>query len=197
MSDSDRAAAREGTRSQEIRKVDEAVIIAMGLERGRLIADTVQKLLGTALKNHIKDEGIEPALKYCNLNAYPLVDSLSKVYSADVRRVSTKLRNPKNRPDSIELLLLEAYQYTLDQGQTANENIQDNKLGQLLYTRPIIIGEPVCLQCHGKVGENVSEETNKIIQNLYPEDNATGHSITEMRGMWSIRLEKKDIVNSL
>jgi len=197
MSDSDRKAAREGTKSQEIKKIDEAEIVSAGLEIGRSIADITQKTLGSTLKSHIQNDGIEPALKYCNLTAYPLVDSLSKVYSAKIKRVSMKLRNPDNKPDDIETELLDAYQYSLDESQQVADNIQDLDNGYLLYTKPILIGDPVCLQCHGKIGEEVVEETGALLKELYPMDKATGYSITEMRGMWSIHLDKKYIVNSL
>ena len=197
MSQSDRAAGREGTQSQEIRKIGEAEIISAGLERGRNIAEVVQKILGSTLKTHVQNEGIESALKYCNLNAYPLVDSLSQLYSADIRRVSFKTRNPENSPDSVESILLDAYKYTLEQGDQATDNIQEVEEKYLLYTKPILIGDPVCLQCHGKSGQELTEETSNLLENLYPEDQATGYSITELRGMWSIRMDKKSVVNSL
>ena len=95
MSHSDRNAGREGTQSQEIRRVGEAEIITAGLERGRNISEAAQKTLGSTLKSHIESDGIESALKFCNLNAYTLIDSLSQLYSADIRRVSLKTRNPE------------------------------------------------------------------------------------------------------
>lgn len=197
MSQSDREAAREGTQSQEIRKIGEAEIISAGLERGRMITEATQKTLGSTLKAQIGSDGIESALKFCNLNAYPLVDSLSQLFSAEVRRVSSKTRNPDNRPDSIESVLLDAYQYTIEQGDQTTENIQEIDGNYLLYTKPILIGDPVCLQCHGKPNQELAEETSSLLKQLYPDDQATGYSITEMRGMWSIRMDKKSLVNSL
>lgn len=197
MSESDREAALEGSKKQEIKKVNDSDIMASGIERGKMIASVSQKILGTTLKKKIEEDGIEQAIKYCNLAAYPLVDSLSNEYSAVIKRVSMKLRNPQNKPDSIEQMLLDAYQYTIDQGEPVTDNIQEIHKEYLLYTKPILIGDPLCLQCHGKIGEELKPETNQLIKSLYPDDKATGYAITELRGMWSIRLEKKDIINSL
>ena len=187
----------KGTQSQEVKKVKEADIISAGLERGKTIADITQKVLGSTLKSKIQNKGIEAALTFCNLNAYPIVDSLSRLYSAEIKRVSLKNRNPGNFPDSIESIILEAYQYSVDNGDPVTENIQNIDNISLLYTRPIQIGDPMCLQCHGKAGEDIQKDTEKLLKELYPEDKARGYSITELRGMWSIRSEKKDIVNAL
>lgn len=197
MSQSDREAGREGTQSQEIRRIGEVEIITAGLERGRNISEASQKTLGSTLKAHIESDGIESSLKFCNLNAYPLIDSLSQLYSADIRRVSQKIRNPENRPDSVEAVLLDAYQYTIERGDQVTENIQEVEGKYLLYTKPIMIGDPVCLQCHGKSGQELTEETIGLLRTLYPSDQATGYGIAEMRGMWSIRIDKKSLVNSL
>ncbi len=197
MSDADRQAAREGTQSQEIKKIGDGEITALALERGNTIADVTQKTLGSTLMYHVENNGIEPALKYCNLNAYPLVDSLAKVYSAEIKRVTLKARNLDNKPDSIETELLEAYQYSIGQGDMITENIHDLEDEYLLYTKPILIGAPLCLQCHGKLGEELEMETKELLDDLYPGDESTNYSIAEFRGMWSIRLDKKSIVKSL
>ena len=197
MSDTDRQEAQKGFHSQEIKKVLEADIISAGLDRGNTIANKVQQILGMTLKTKIEDEGIEAALKYCNLNAYPIVDSLSIAYAAQIRRVSQKNRNPRNYPDSVETVFLEAYQYSIDQGGQVSENIQEIDDDYLLYTRPILIGDPLCLKCHGELQVDITTGTEKLIKELYPDDRATGFRIGKLRGMWSIRLEKKEIINSL
>ncbi len=197
MSDSDRNAGQQGVRSQEIKRISEAEIMTVGLKRGKVIADAAQSMLGNLLHNTIESDGTIAALSYCNVKAYPLVDSLSLAYSADIRRVSLFPRNPADAPDSIERELLESYLYSIEQGSAVVENIQDIGKKYLLYTRPIRIDKEMCLQCHGDIGKNISLDTNEAIQALYPSDMATGHQMTDLRGMWSIRLLKKDIVNSL
>lgn len=197
MSKEDRNSGQQGMANQKIKRVSEAQIMIVGLERGKVIADVAQKTLGSALKNTIQSEGTIEALSYCNVRAYSLVDSLSRAYSADIRRVSLRLRSPADAPDSIERELLEAYEYSIEQELSVSENIQDADEDYLLYTRPILIGQEMCLQCHGEIGKTLSLDTFEAIKDLYPADSATGHKMNELRGMWSIRLLKKDIVNSL
>jgi cytochrome c len=60
----------------------------------------------------------------------------------------------------------------------------------LLYTKPIVINNALCLNCHGEVGAAVTEETYALIREKYPNDNATGHQMGDLRGMWSITFSK-------
>lgn len=197
MSDADRNAGQQGSMNQEIKRISEAEIMTAGLNRGQKIADIAQQTLGAVLSKTIESDGNIGALDYCNINAYPLIDSLSKANTATIRRVSLRLRNPADSPDSIERELLESYEYSIEQGVTVSGNIQDAGEEYLLYTRPILINQEMCLQCHGKIGKELSLDTNEAIKELYPSDRATGHTMNDLRGMWSIRLLKKDIVNSL
>jgi len=53
--------------------------------------------------------------------------------------------------------------------------------------RPIFIAAPVCLQCHGepaKLAPGVAE----ALKELYPDDQATGYSLGDLRGAISIRI---------
>ena len=197
ISSEDRKAASQGMKSQEVKKVNQADIFAAGLRRGRQIAEAAQLSLGKKLKETMLNEGVHEAIRYCNIQAYPLVDSLSKTYRASIKRVSLKLRNPDDAPDSLENVLLNAYQYSVDNDMALQDNIVSLNDKFLLYTKPILIGDPVCLICHGKKGSEVSDETLSLIKSLYPYDSATGYKMTDLRGMWSIRLSLKEIVNTI
>jgi hypothetical protein len=60
-----------------------------------------------------------------------------------------------------------------------------------------MIDNALCLNCHGKVGENVTQDTYQLIKDLYPGDSATGFEKGDLRGMWSIKMAKKQIVKQL
>ncbi len=197
ISHEDRKAAGQGMINQEVKKVSQADIFAAGLLRGRQIAEAAQQSLGKKLKETMANEGVHEAIRYCNIQAYPLVDSLSSSYRAHIKRVSLKLRNADNQPDSLENVLLNAYQYNVENNMALQDNIVSLDEKYLLYTKPIRIGDPVCLKCHGKAGSEVLDETFSLIKSLYPADSATGYKMTELRGMWSIRLPVKDIVNTM
>ena len=48
----------------------------------------------------------------------------------------------------------------------------------------------MCLQCHGKPNQDIKRPTLNSLANLYPEDKATGYSINQVRGIWSISFDK-------
>jgi len=53
------------------------------------------------------------------------------------------------------------------------------------------------LNCHGEPGKEISEETLQKLNELYPEDKAIGHQIGDLRGMWSIKIPKKEVVKEM
>lgn len=197
LSEGSKKAAQEGMKNREVKKVSEAEIFTKGLETGRVITAAAQKSIVSHLKNSIATEGVLGAIKYCNIRALPLTDSISRTHRANIKRTSLRLRNRKNSPDSVERLLLEAYTYNVENGVELKDNIQNINENELLYTRPIQIGDPVCLKCHGIVGNEIDSDTRNLLLSHYPDDNAIDYQPADLRGMWSIRLQVKDIVNSI
>jgi hypothetical protein len=55
----------------------------------------------------------------------------------------------------------------------------------------------MCLSCHGSVGKDIAPETTAKLTQLYPQDLATGYALGDLRGMWSLRLPKKEVVKRL
>lgn len=190
-------ALREEMRNREPKKLSEAQITAEAYRRGNLIAEAAQASLLNQLKKHIKNGGVPAAIEYCQVQALPLTDSLSNQYGATLRRSSLNLRNPANAPQDLEKQLLEAYQYNHENNLPLEDNVQ--RLGQeaFLFTKPILIGSPLCLNCHGKAGEEIGAKALNLLDSLYPADKARGYAIGDLRGMWSIRLQRKAVVNAL
>ncbi|MEQ8360525.1 MAG: DUF3365 domain-containing protein [Cytophagales bacterium] len=188
---------KEEMKEREIKKVSDGAIIEAAMQRGNIIADSAQKLLGSSLKKAIAEGGVQNAVKYCNLAAYPIMDSIESHFGVDVKRASLKVRNPEDNPDELEKQLLEAYQYQIEIDDKLSSNIQRDGEEYLLYTKPITIENALCLKCHGEVGKYLKEEDYQLIKTLYPEDNAVGHQMGDLRGMWSIRISKKEIIKNL
>lgn len=192
MSKEDREAAMEEMKNQEVRKVDKADIYAKALEEGRIAADLAQATLVSHLQKHIQDP--VGALVYCNTRAYPLLDSLSETTGVQIRRASFQYRNPSDAPDSIESLLLESYQYSIERSEPVGENIQEYDEYHLLYTRPIVVASPMCLTCHGT---DIEPALKDAIAERYPDDKALNHQLDDLRGMWSVKVPVKEIVKGL
>ncbi len=105
-----------------------------------------------------------------------------KFYNAtgyQLRQVSSKYRNPENKPDKFEENALTEFE--------KNENLSEYKgidkiSGQkvLRYLIPLYI-EEACLKCH-----SAKETIPEIIQEDYPEDRATDYVFGDLRGAISV-----------
>lgn len=137
----------------------------------------------------IKETGINGALKFCNLNAYPIIYHLEKDNNVKIRRTSTKFRNPSNQPDSLEKSILDYYSNIIKEGKQPKSIIRPIN-SSIHFFKPIIIMD-LCLKCHGNVGSDIKFEDYQTISELYPFDNATGYKVGELRGMWHITMKNK------
>ena len=144
------------------------------------VSETKDLLMGTLMKK-IKENGIENALEFCNINALPLTKSVGTKHNTNIKRVSDKYRNPQNKANAQELALIQQYKTELFTGKDLKpiEN-QDN-----LYV-PIVTNSQ-CLKCHGVVGETVEKKTADKIKSLYPKDLATGYKENELRGLFVVK----------
>lgn len=157
-------------------------------ERGLKYALSTKSELGKNLMGKIQKEGTLAALKFCNIKAFPLTDSMSIVHKATIKRVSDKPRNPKNAANNIENGYINIFK-------------EDTRL--LKESKPIVVESlenvevyyPIktnnmCLQCHGKPGEEIKSSTLTQIHKLYPQDLAFGYSENQVRGIWSVTFNK-------
>ena len=154
------------------------------LTKGQNIASSTFVTLSTHLNRALTEGGIPKAIQYCNTATYSLVDSLSNVHNAIIRRTSHKIRNPSNEPSEKEL---EALQYYESSDETQLQPfVQKTSNGEVTYYAPIKI-QPLCLNCHGKLGMQLTKENYDIIKKYYPDDNAFGYELGNLRGVWSIQ----------
>ena len=183
---------------REVKRVMPSEIVEKAREKGKRITDEAQKLLLQTLMRKIQSEGVVGAVEYCNINALSIMDSLSQAHKGQIRRVSNKWRNPADAPTEEELPIMEAYAFAAEEGQELREEVfLEESSNQLIYTRPIMIGAALCLQCHGQPGKELTEEVAEKITEFYPEDKATGYQLGEWRGIWKVTFEKKDVVLEL
>ena len=143
-------------------------------------AAEAQQLLGSQLKQKIAEGGPENALEFCNINAIPLTDSISKKYTVTIKRVSDQYRNPDNAANPQEIAVITTYKAMLAAGKMPEGLLKDG-----YYYSPIVTNA-MCLQCHGTPGKEMTEQTHKKIKSLYPDDKATGYDVDELRGIFSI-----------
>lgn len=191
-------AVKKEMQSRDVKHVVPSQIMDKAKEKGKAITDAAQKTLLQTLTKKIESEGVVGAVEYCNVNALQLIDSLSKAHQASIRRISNKWRNPHDAPAGDEITIMEAYSFSAEQGQELREEVFFEETSpQVIYTRPIMMGAGLCLQCHGTPGKELTPEVANKINALYPEDKATGYQLGEWRGLWKVVFEKKDLVLEL
>ena len=109
------------------------------------------------------------------------------INECSITRISDKNRNPDNHPSSqLENELITWF----SSGNEKDTLIRINK--SLVYFKPIYVGLPACLQCHGNPETEISGSTLVIINERYPEDLATGYRLNDFRGMWKIEFPLRD-----
>ncbi|SDS24560.1 Protein of unknown function [Formosa sp. Hel1_31_208] len=157
-------------------------------ERGLHYALTTKAVLGKNLMRTLQLKGTSAALEFCNTRAYPLTDSMALVHNASIKRVTDKPRNPNNLASSSELSHIKRFKKQLNANLEIEPIVTETNEKVHVYY-PIITNE-MCLQCHGTPNQGIKKETlNKLVQ-LYPNDKATGYTINELRGIWSITFDK-------
>lgn len=160
------------------------------LKKGKEIAGQTFSVLSTQLQSAMQAGGVSNAISYCNTAAYPLVDSLSKLYQAEIKRTSLKVRSPKNIPTDIEFSTLNRFEGIVDTGGFPKPTVELSKDQKIHFYAPIAMNE-LCLKCHGKVGETMTKDDYTLIKRYYPEDLATDYSDGDLRGIWSITFNKQ------
>ena len=155
------------------------------IQKGKAIAQKTFATLAGQLKKSLAKGGVPNAIQYCNVAAFPLVDSLSKVHQAKIRRTSLKVRNPKDAPTQVEKNILDKYATQAAAGEKLKPIIEQNSNNTITFYAPIKVNA-FCLQCHGQIGESLAEENYQVIQKHYPNDKATGYKDGDLRGIWSI-----------
>lgn len=173
-------------RQSKSESIDAKMDTSAVIEAGQQISQASFQALSRNLQQAMKEGGVKNALEFCNVEAMPLTDSLASHYGIELRRASHQPRNPVNRADSLEMETIKEYIRKIEQGGELKPvtYARDNTI---TYHAPIRIPGQLCLNCHGSPGTDIAQSDLKTIQELYPEDEATGFEMGELRGIWSIQ----------
>lgn len=156
------------------------------LEAGDSIATQAQQILLSNVKSALEKGGSAYAVEFCHEHALKLTDSISVAYKASVQRISSKNRNSNNAPGSPEEENLLGYFTDL---KASGKPLHDTLFFQnnlVVYYKPILLGMPTCLKCHGEPGTDIDAETLSLLNTQYPGDKATNYKLGDLRGAWKI-----------
>lgn len=171
-----------GCKSDALSRVEHEDLISKGTE----IAGATFAALSSELQQAMMTGGVPHAVRYCNLQAMPITDSLSTKYNAVIRRTSDKVRNPKNKATAQELKVIQSYKDDLAADRPLEPQVVGNRDESTFYAP--ILTNTMCLKCHGSKQDIASYA---IIEDLYPDDLATDYVSGQVRGIWSIKFSHK------
>ena len=156
-----------------------------------LKSKTVVKEFMTQLKGELKGAmkagGPVNAINVCNKKAPAIAKALSDKYGWDIARTSLKTRNASNAPDAWETKVLNKFEERKAKGEAVKpmayfEAVENNGKKSFRFMKAIPTGE-ICLKCHG---ENIAPPIKAKLQELYPDDKATGYKLGDVRGAFTI-----------
>ena len=160
------------------------------LDTSRSAIQQLGSQLKDTLKTSLKSKGPVESISVCNIEAENIALNVSDKNDLIVGRTSLKVRSPSNVPDAWEqekLLYLEQQKRsgvdikTLEVYETTNENGEK----WFRYMKAIPTSE-VCLICHG---ESIAPAIKQKLQQLYPNDQASGYSAGDLRGAFTVKVK--------
>ena len=142
------------------------------------------KTLKPQLKQALKHGGPAYAIKVCSEVAPALVRQLSEETGWKIKRVSLKARNHHTAlPDVWETSVLQQFDHNQIQGKNLTEMVATRiEHGQFRFMKAQEVA-PVCLLCHGK---QIAPDVVKALKEYYPQDQATGYELGQVRGAFSL-----------
>lgn len=189
QSDKERSSrASDGNRQSDDTVTEPSLTDTNPIEVGKHIALKTKAILGENLLQAIRSKGTEHALSFCSTRAIPLTDSIAVSVNASIKRVSDKNRNPINKANATELEYIHESKKVLANKQTIKPKLISTDTQHIAYY-PIVTNS-MCLQCHGQPEKDMTIASLSAINQLYPEDKATGYAAGELRGIWVVEMDK-------
>jgi hypothetical protein len=165
-----------------------------GLDREKYLqlGDSLTRISFDTLRNtllaRIASEGLTGAVRFCKTEA----GSLTQAFGTETRwigRTSLMYRNPANKPDSLSYVVLSNMQAAANKEERPTAQLIEGPDGFMHYYKPIMM-QAICLNCHGRVSDNILPEVAAVIDSLYPGDLARNYKDGDLRGAWHVRFEK-------
>ena len=153
------------------------------------IAMHAQVTLLSNVASAIEKGGTEYAVDFCNTRAMTLTDSIADLYAVNIQRITNKPRNPENYLATAKdsLVWNRMIRYTQEEGKLPAGSLESDG-ADYYYYKPIAMGMPTCVQCHGGAND-INPRTKEIINQRYPNDKATGYKTGDFRGLWKVKME--------
>ncbi len=162
--------------------------------KGDAIVSQAFGVLSSRMGKALAESGHTNTIEFCSVHGIPLTTSLAVTNDVVLRRVTHRPRNPLNRADASELAIILQMQAEQSPDTVPKPVVTALKPGVISYYAPIVLNLPLCLTCHGEPGSEIKPEVLTEIRTLYPADEATGFTLGQVRGLWSVEFKRSDFI---
>ncbi|WP_043756088.1 Tll0287-like domain-containing protein [Imhoffiella purpurea] len=171
-----------GTALAETAATDPKVVEAKGL-----IKEFATQLQGE-LQTAMQEGGPVESIRVCKERAPAIASSLGHSSGWEVGRTSLGVRNAAlNTPDEWERSVLNQFEERKAEGESietmAYSEVVDTENGQRFRFMKAIPTQEVCLACHGS---QITPEVTAALDENYPDDQARGFSLGDIRGAFTL-----------
>jgi len=153
------------------------------IEASRTYANRLQTELGARLKSALAAGGPVQAITVCQIEAPGIARALETEGGPSyVGRTALRVRNPANAPDDEARTVLAEFERELSPDAPPPSRFITRPDGSARYLQAIPM-QPLCVACHGS---ELAPEVSEALTQRYPQDEATGFSVGELRGAFLI-----------
>lgn len=153
------------------------------IEDSRALSQSLQQQLGAELMAAMKSEGPVYAIQVCNEKAPKIAQSISDD-NVVVSRTALRVRNPSNAATGEQKAVMEYFVARLAKDPSnVPEVLFTDTEGKQQYMRAIVM-QPQCAACHG---HSVQPQVQQAILAKYPDDQATGFKVGDLRGSFVVK----------
>jgi hypothetical protein len=155
------------------------------LENGMMHIDAFMGSMQPTLKGLLKsDKTHVTAMGACTSMAPEMINDYNRqITGTTLRRTALKYRNPKNKPDKADRMVMDEF---IDK-KSFKPMVVELDTEYRVY-KPLKVKQ-ACLLCHG-ARNDISPELVKMIDRTYPKDMATGFELGEFRGAVVAEIKK-------
>lgn len=140
--------------------------------------------LKPSLKKAIAEGGLSNAVEVCSTKAPAIAADISQESGWQLKRVSLKPRNSESAiADDWEQKILKEFDQQAAEDAAAVLEKSTVSGGEFRFMKAQKV-QGLCLACHGS---NISAEAKEALAKHYPGDTATGYSLGQVRGAFSLR----------
>lgn len=162
---------------------------ARAREVGSEAAATLQSTLAPRLMAAMQEGGPANAVEFCAGAAETLTDSASRAAGFEVKRTSSRVRNPANAPDRWEEEVLRRFEAMAETGDSLPAGLTHAvSEDEMRFYAPMRVGE-LCVRCHGDP-DDLATGVAELLAEEYPEDRATGYEVGDFRGVIRVSIPR-------